>query len=146
MIDLFVGVVLTTAAAVKGTDATLILGSFGASAVLLYGAPAAPFSQPRNVIGGHILSAGLGASSAAVLPPEVAAPAAVSLSLMAMMGTKTVHPPAGGTALIAVMGGAHIQQLGLFYVAPAGLGACVLVGTAAAINRAAGRQYPQQWL
>ena len=35
-----------------GTDATIILGSFGATAVLLYGAPAVPFSQPRNVIGG----------------------------------------------------------------------------------------------
>merc|ERR1711971_281102 len=41
------------------SDLTLILGSFGASAVLIFAAPIAPFSQPRNVIGGHILSAGI---------------------------------------------------------------------------------------
>ena len=34
----------------------LVLGSFGASCVLLFGFPAGPFSQPRNVLGGHILT------------------------------------------------------------------------------------------
>ena len=38
----------------------LVIGSFGASAVLIYGAPKAPFSQPRNLIGGHVLSALVG--------------------------------------------------------------------------------------
>ena len=44
-----------------GDRASLFLiGSFGASAVLVYGAPQAPFSQPRNLIGGHCLSALIG--------------------------------------------------------------------------------------
>jgi len=38
-------------------DNFFLLGSFGASAVLIYGAPQADFSQPRNIIGGHVLSA-----------------------------------------------------------------------------------------
>ena len=36
-------------------DLTLVIGSFGASAVLVYGAVNSPLAQPRNLIGGHIL-------------------------------------------------------------------------------------------
>lgn len=39
----------------------LTVGSFGATAVLLYATPEAPLSQPRNVIGGQTLSAIVGA-------------------------------------------------------------------------------------
>ena len=38
----------------------LVLGSFGASCVLIFGFPDVPFSQPRNVIGGHFLSSLIG--------------------------------------------------------------------------------------
>ena len=41
-------------------DLTLVIGSFGASAVLVYGAVNSPLAQPRNLIGGHILSAIIG--------------------------------------------------------------------------------------
>lgn len=34
----------------------LVLGSFGASCVLIFGYPDVPFSQPRNVVAGHVLS------------------------------------------------------------------------------------------
>src|SRR5512139_1733592 len=37
-------------------DLTLLIGSFGASAVLVYGAIKSPLAQPRNLIGGHIIS------------------------------------------------------------------------------------------
>lgn len=39
---------------------SMLIGSFGASAVLLYGVPNAPLAQPRNLVGGHILSAVVG--------------------------------------------------------------------------------------
>ena len=42
--------------------ALMIVPSMGASAVLLFAAPHAPFSQPWNVIGGHGLSAIIGAA------------------------------------------------------------------------------------
>ena len=38
-------------------DILFLIGSFGASAVLLYGTPGVPLAQPRNLMGGHILSA-----------------------------------------------------------------------------------------
>src|SRR5512141_1049552 len=37
-------------------DLSLLIGSFGASAVLVYGAIKSPLAQPRNLVGGHILS------------------------------------------------------------------------------------------
>lgn len=38
------------------SDYTFLLGSFGATSVLVYGFPNAPFSQPKNVIGGNLIS------------------------------------------------------------------------------------------
>lgn len=46
----------------------LVIGSFGASAVLLYASPGAPLAQPRNLIGGHLISALAGAACFKYLP------------------------------------------------------------------------------
>jgi len=74
-------------------EATMMIGSFGATTFLLFAAPKAPFAQPRNVVGGHAISAAIGSSVAAVaLPPWLAAPTAVSLSTMAMLASRTVPP------------------------------------------------------
>ncbi len=48
---------LASQAIFAGTDLTLMVGSLGASAVLLFGAPRSPLAQPRNLVGGHVLSA-----------------------------------------------------------------------------------------
>jgi CBS-domain-containing membrane protein len=37
------------------TDLLMVIGSFGASAVLIYGAIKSPLAQPRNLIGGHVI-------------------------------------------------------------------------------------------
>ncbi len=39
----------------------------------------------------------------------LSAPLAVSLSVVGMLVTKTLHPPGGGTALTALMGPASVQ-------------------------------------
>lgn len=44
----------------KNYDNLLIMGSFGASCVLLFGFPKSPFSQPRNIIFGHFISSLIG--------------------------------------------------------------------------------------
>lgn len=41
----------------SGNDAVYLIGSFGASSVLIYGIIQSPFSQPRNLVGGHLISA-----------------------------------------------------------------------------------------
>jgi len=92
--------------------------SFGASAVLLYGAPRSPLAQPRNLIGGHLVSAVIGVSAWMLFQqyPWLAAALAVATAIAAMHLTRTLHPPGGATALIAVIGSDKIHDLGYLYV------------------------------
>src|ERR1700681_3914629 len=50
-------------------DVMLLLGSFGASCVLLFGYPQAPFAQPMNVIGGHVICTVIGLAALHWLGP-----------------------------------------------------------------------------
>lgn len=94
-----------------------LIGSFGATCVLIYGAVQSPLAQPRNLVGGHLISALIGVSVYKLVPEPIwiSAPMAVSLSIIAMQFTKTLHPPGGATALIAVIGTEHVRSLGYLY-------------------------------
>jgi CBS-domain-containing membrane protein len=130
-------------------ELTLLIGSLGASSVLAYGASKSPFSQPRNLIGGHIISGLAGVASYQLFgwSPWLASAIAVSAAMGAMMVTKTLHPPGGATALIAVIGGPKIHALGFLYAfIPAGLGAFILCAVALLVNNLArNRKYPEFW-
>ena len=131
-------------------DLTLLIGSFGASAVLVYGAIKSPLAQPRNLIGGHVISGLVGVACWQVFGSTLwlAAALAVSLAIVAMLATKTLHPPGGATALIAVIGGAKIHELGFLYAfIPAGAGAVVLLIVALLVNNLSNnRKYPEYWV
>jgi len=131
-------------------DLTLIIGSFGASAVLVYGAIKSPLAQPRNLVGGHILSALIGVACFQLFGNTIwiASSLAVSLAIVAMLATKTLHPPGGATALIAVIGGAKVHSLGFYYaLVPAGAGAFLLLAVALLVNNLSrNRKYPEYWL
>lgn len=131
-------------------DLTLIIGSFGASAVLVYGAIKSPLAQPRNLIGGHVLSGLIGVASYQVLGDTLwlAAAIGVATAIAVMLLTKTLHPPGGATALIAVIGGKKIHDLGFLYAfLPAGAGAAVLLIVALIVNNLSKhRRYPEYWL
>ncbi len=128
------------------TENIFLIGSFGASAVLVYGAIKSPFSQPRNVIGGHFLSALFGVTIYKLLPEQVwiAAPLAVAGAIFLMQLTKTVHPPGGATALIAVIGTPKVKALGYWYaLSPVLTGAMILITIALIINNIPSkRHYP----
>ena len=88
-------------------DVFLLIGSFAATAVLVYAAPEGPLSQPRNVVGGHAVSAFIGMCIYKLSVQWefgfwLSAPLAVSLAIVAMQVTKTLHPPGGATAMIIV--------------------------------------------
>lgn len=123
-----------------------LIGSFGASSVLVYGAVESPLAQPRNLIGGHVVSAIVGVTINMVLPDIVwlTAPLAVSLSIVGMQYTKTLHPPGGATALIAVIGTEKIQELGYLYVlSPVLSGTLILLIIAIIFNNiSSSRKYP----
>jgi CBS-domain-containing membrane protein len=130
-------------------DLTLLIGSFGASAVLVYGAVKSPLAQPRNLLGGHILAGIIGVACYKMFgaTPWMAGALAASLAIVAMLLTRTLHPPAGATALIAVIGGDKIHNLGFLYAfVPAGLGALVLLVVALLVNNLSkNRKYPEYW-
>lgn len=126
----------------------LLIGSFGASAVLLYGAPRAPFSQPRNLIGGHFISAVIGLLCFKLLPDisGLQEAAAVSLAIMVMLITRTVHPPGGATALIAVIGSEHLHSLGWSYLFVVMAGALIMLLVALVVNNLFSPGiYPERW-
>ena len=125
-------------------DLTMVLGSMGASAVLLHGAPAAPFrsratsssatESRASSVTAHEL---IGADGHAIL----AAPLAVSGSIVLMHLTRSLHPPAGGTVLIAVLGSPELHALGYSLLVPTMLDTTLLFGVALA-NNAFGIRYP----
>lgn len=133
-----------------GVESSLFLvGSFGASAILIYGVPNSPYAQPRNLIGGHIFSAIAGVSCAMLIPiPMIAAAMAVALAVVVMHLTRSIHPPGGATALIAVIGGQNIHELGYWYVlTPIASGAVLMLIVAVIINNLSSqRRYPSFWL
>lgn len=128
------------------SDNLFLIGSFGASSVLIYGVIQSPLAQPRNLIGGHVVSAIIGVTVYQLLPDILwlTAPLAVSLSIIAMQFTKTLHPPGGATALIAVSGSAKIKALGYLYVLfPVLTGVIILLIVALIVNNmTSARKYP----
>jgi CBS-domain-containing membrane protein len=132
-----------------GTELVLIIGSFGASAVLIFGAIKSPLAQPRNLLGGHILSALIGVSAYKLFPTPIWLPAAVAVAtaIAVMHATKTLHPPGGATALIAVIGGEKIHSLGYLYaLMPIGAGAAIMLVVALLVNNIPRtRRYPEFW-
>lgn len=133
-----------------GTDFVMMIGSFGASAVLLYGAIKSPLAQPRNLLGGHVFSALIGVLCYQLFGSQLwlASALAVSLAIAFMHATKTLHPPGGATALIAVIGSNKIHSLGFLYAAlPVGAGALIMLAVALVVNNLShDRQYPEFWL
>jgi CBS domain-containing membrane protein len=128
------------------SDVVYLIGSFGASSVLVYGVIESPLAQPRNLIGGHVISAIIGVTVLQFIPDliYITAPLAVSLSIVFMQITKTLHPPGGATALIAVSGSVELKNLGYWYViSPVFLGCLILLLVALIFNNMSSkRQYP----
>jgi len=123
-----------------------LIGSFGATCVLIYGAIQSPLAQPRNLIGGHLVSAFIGVTIYKILPDIIwlTAPMAVALSIVVMQITKTLHPPGGATALIAVIGSEKIKALEYWYVfTPVLTGVLILFIVALIFNNMTeNRKYP----
>jgi CBS-domain-containing membrane protein len=127
-------------------DHLFLIGSFGASSVLIYGAINSPLAQPRNLIGGHLISALVGVTIYKLIPGEawLSSALSVSLSIVLMQITKTLHPPGGATALIANIGSEKIKAMGYLYVlSPVLTGVLILFVVALIFNNITpNRSYP----
>ncbi|MDK9698436.1 MAG: HPP family protein, partial [Siculibacillus sp.] len=109
----------------------LIVAPLGASAVIVFGMPESPLSQPANVLGGHAAAAFL-ALTVDHLGPGGPITLAVTVGVViALLGVvRLTHPPAGATALVVLL--SHPGWSFLF--TPVIAGSVVLVLTAVAVH------------
>ena len=121
----------------------LVLGSFGATCVLVFGYPDVPFSQPRNIIVGHVLSSLIGLTFLAVFGPHWwAAGLATGTAIAVMMVTRSVHPPAGSNPVIVFLS----QPSWTFLLYPTLVGALIMTVAALLYNNATrAANYPKYW-
>ncbi|KAJ7607947.1 HPP family-domain-containing protein [Roridomyces roridus] len=131
-----------------------IIASYGASAVLCYGAIEAPLAQPRALLGGHFISALIGVCITklfALLPTTsrfdqlrwLAGSLSTSLAIVAMQITSTTHPPAGATALLAAVN-PDVTAIGWYYLPVVLLSSTLILVSALLINNVQ-RRYPVYW-
>ncbi|GLK69866.1 HPP family protein [Hansschlegelia plantiphila] len=122
------------------SGALFIIAPFGASCVLVFGAPASPLAQPRNVIGGHLVSTAIGLATFAVLgATPLALGIGVGLAIAAMLLTRTTHPPAGADPIVVALAGASWP----FLLTPVLAGSVAIVLASVAYHQAVtGVVYP----
>ena len=130
----------------QGNGLQIMITSMGASAVLLFATPHSPLTQPWPLVAGHAISALIGVTCAIQVPDIwLAAALAVSLSILAMLLTHSLHPPGGAIALLPVLDHhEHVLALGYqFVVAPVMLNVLVILLVALLVNNLLpGRRYP----
>lgn len=112
-----------------------LIGSIGASAVLVFGVPHGALSQPWAVLGGHAVSALVGIAVALVVGRgALAAALAVGLAIGAMHTLRCIHPPGGATALGAVVAVSKATSSWMYPLTPVLLNAGTLVCVAIILN------------
>lgn len=118
----------------------LLVAPFGASCVLVFALPQSPLAQPKNVIGGHFISAFIGVAVFALLGAHPLSFAlAVGLAIAAMQATETLHPPAGADPIVVIATGASWSFLAMPMLA----GTILIVGLAYCYHRfISQRSYP----
>lgn len=126
-----------------------IIGSFGASAVIIYGSPTSPLAQPRNFIGGHFISAIVGVTIKWIFQDKIlgiSCGIGVAIAIFFMHITSTIHPPGGATALIAIMS-PFLPWAGYQYVIiPVLSGTLIMLIVALFINNlCSSTHYPEYW-
>ena len=149
----FIGVcVMSFSATYASSEYFFVISSHGATVILVFGSPSGPFSQPRNVIGGHIVASlvGLACRELIAIPMgniSIALPVAVTITFLLMQLTKTVNPSAGATVVAAAeFSPSPLVAAGWGLFVPAIVYACVIVFLGCVfINLVPGESYPKYW-
>jgi len=127
-----------------GGHMPLMIAPIGASAVLVFAAPASPMAQPWAVFAGSTVSALAGVAVAQLhAEPMLAAGLAVGAAICAMALLRCLHPPGGAVALSAVMGGPAILASGWsFALTPVAVESALLLIMAWSFHRFSGHSFP----
>ncbi|WP_246624575.1 HPP family protein [Oceanobacter mangrovi] len=120
-----------------------LMAPFGATMVILFGLPASPLAQPRNIVLGHLLTTAVGLGCLTLFGVHGwSLGLAVGLAVMLMMLTDTLHPPAGANPLLAMLTGASWH----FLVTPVAVGVFTIVLFGYGYHRwVSGKPWPQRW-
>ncbi|KXS17574.1 hypothetical protein M427DRAFT_96914, partial [Gonapodya prolifera JEL478] len=134
-----------------------MIGSFGASSVLIYGNLESPLSQPINFVGGHTLSAIVGVTvqkfiiwiTGATYPDLheydslrwLGGALAVALSVLVMQITRTTHPP----GRIPCFEPDFSETLNTYVVTPVMIGSGIMLAVAVTVENIQ-RRYPVYWV
>lgn len=120
-----------------------LLFSLGGSTVFLFALTDTESAQPRALFGGHLGGAVIGIFCYQIFGDGLwVSVAAVVLTMVFMIVTRTIHPPAGANPLIMVYHHAGIFSL----LQPVGAGVFTLFLVAILWSRIRpGKQYPNKW-
>jgi len=141
---------ITFQSILAGTNYGLWLAaSFGSSVVVVFGYPDNEFSQPKNVLLGHLLCALIGIIFVTLFKITqdrtiffLAIGLAVGLSVMLMMALKITHPPAGGNTIVVML----TQDSFQFLIFPIMVGAITIIIGGVIYNRfILKKKYPLKW-
>ncbi len=115
---------------------TMILASTGASAMLIFGMPRSPASQPWPLVGGHLASAFVGVTCNFFITNDLLATSlAITLAMLLMHKLRCMHPPGGATAISAIIGGQGVIDLGYAYmIIPVLFNSIILLSFALAVG------------
>ncbi|KAK6586596.1 hypothetical protein PZA11_001653 [Diplocarpon coronariae] len=135
----------------RSDGAPIVVASLGAAAILEYNTIESPLAQPRNALLGQVFSSiiGVGITKLFKMSSDfddlrwIAGALSVGLASAFMSLTKTIHPPAGATALLASTS-PEIEKIGWFLVPLIILGSTLMLAVACAVNNVQ-RQFPMYW-
>jgi len=123
--DLIGGAIVIGALALitEVTKMPLLWAPFGGTAVLVFAAHKSPFSQPINVLGGHMLSTVISLILVWILPQNVwSLMFMVGVVIAAMRFTRLTHPPAGANPIVI-----YLTKASWFVILPSLAVGCVAI-------------------
>ena len=121
----------------------LLMAPLGASCFLVMAYPDGFFAQPRNVVGGHVLSSIVGLGCLSVFGAHTWSLAlAVGLAVALTMWVRVPHPPAGANAIVIFL----TLPDWTFVIVPTLIGAAVIVLIGVIfLNLTREQRYPKYW-
>ena len=153
LISSFSGMLLVSVIFLDFASDSLLMASLGATSVLLYGVPSSPLAQPRNVLFGNLIASVIGVSMRYAFDGHpnlnwIATALAVSITIFLMDVTNTMHPPAGATAMLPIIGTQAMKDLGFLFIAyPVLVSETALILVAIVYNNLfTYRWYPLYWI